>query len=648
MLSSAPESARMTRSIKLVQLPIPQMARFSASGNVPLAAGCLTIAGQAAGLNELSIEMVDADRVETMGDAALAAQLAEGEPAAVGFSLYLWNHERSLHVARAIKDLSPRTRIVIGGPEVAPDNAFLLESEAFDIAVTGEAEMVFPALLDRIAKDRCAGGLPGVAVRGKNGLSPFSPAHAPDFELTAYPSPYSPGALCVDPRRATYIETVRGCRSHCTFCFYPRSSAVLRSLDVAASAARVRALAERGAREIVFLDPTFNHRSGFDELLVALRYVRRDHEIRFFAEVRAEGLTERHADLLWEAGFHKLEIGLQSVNPRALAATRRGGSKDLVLRAAKMLEARGIDLLLDLIVGLPGDARDDVAAGIDFLADHGMGRFAQVFPLQVLPGTAMRGTAESDGLYFDRRPPYRIERTPTLATTTIEELLGYAEERFDRRLDETPRPFLCDADPTAQPPDVFVVDTDSATNPSPPLATPGAAHVALWLMGSDLWKDRERCRRAIRERLAIDPFSVLDVILAPLRPFPLDLLDSLREELAAEPRGYACRSGIFRDDPRGRRLCLVLRRGVAFPADWVAAMREELDVRREMTLDEAFAAGSRIGAALPGARIIETNPRDDESLLVALDVLCSPEDISFADRQLERAHVEKTLGVGTA
>jgi len=41
----------------------------------------------------------------------------------------------------------------------------------------------------------------------------------------------------VEARRSTYVETVRGCRSHCTFCFYPRSSSVLRVLDVERSAA---------------------------------------------------------------------------------------------------------------------------------------------------------------------------------------------------------------------------------------------------------------------------------------------------------------------------------------------------------------------------------------------------------------------------
>ena len=73
----------------------------------------------------------------------------------------------------------------------------------------------------------------------------------------------------------------------------------------------------------MFLDPTFNHRPGFDALLRALRDVNRDGQLRFFAELRAEGLTDEHADLLAACGFHRVEIGLQSVNKRALAKTRR-------------------------------------------------------------------------------------------------------------------------------------------------------------------------------------------------------------------------------------------------------------------------------------------------------------------------------------
>ena len=38
-----------------------------------------------------------------------------------------------------------------------------------------------------------------------------------------------------------------------------------------------------------------------------------------------------------------------------------------------MLHGEGIELLVDLIVGLPGDVPDDVLRGIDFLEQHGLG-----------------------------------------------------------------------------------------------------------------------------------------------------------------------------------------------------------------------------------------------------------------------------------
>ena len=74
---------------------------------------------------------------------------------------------------------------------------------------------------------------------------------------------------------------------------------------------------DRGAGEVVFLDPTFNHRP---ELRAAARRapeVNADQALRFFAEVRAEGLTPSTTPTSSRrANFTKLEIGLQSVNPR--------------------------------------------------------------------------------------------------------------------------------------------------------------------------------------------------------------------------------------------------------------------------------------------------------------------------------------------
>jgi hypothetical protein len=129
------------RRLRLVQLPVPQPAAYAATGNVPLAAGCLGVAARLHGLGDsLAFDLLPPADSDALGDTCLADRVARDEPEFLGLSLYLWNVERSLHLAREIKRRSPRTTVLIGGPEVSPDNAFVLGQGGFDVAVIGEAE----------------------------------------------------------------------------------------------------------------------------------------------------------------------------------------------------------------------------------------------------------------------------------------------------------------------------------------------------------------------------------------------------------------------------------------------------------------------------------------------------------------------------
>ena len=433
------------KKLRLVQLPVPPPAALAATGNVPLAAGCLGVAARVHGFGErVDVEVVAPSITDGTGDARLAELIAADEPDYLGLSLYLWNVDRSLHLAREVKRRSPRTKVLIGGPEVSRDNGWLLNEQGFDIAVAGEGEEALADILQRELSGGELAGLPGVAVRTATGMSGFGPPRAAQFPLSDYQSPYLEGLVPVESERSAYVEGARGCRSKCTFCFYPKAASGLRVLNPAQVESLVNGLRERGAKELSFLDPTFNHRPDFEPVLEALIRANPQRQMSFFAEVRPEGLSATHASMLKRAGFDKLEIGLQSVSAKTLKRVQRGGNPAMVAAAAKLMRAEGIDLLVDLIVGLPGDTADDVARGVDYLEKHGLGDCAQVFALYVLPGTAMRETAVEDGLVFEPDPPYRIIRTATMDERAIHDSLRAAEERLGRRLDEKPRPHLVD------------------------------------------------------------------------------------------------------------------------------------------------------------------------------------------------------------
>src|SRR5437870_13173402 len=149
--------------LRLVQLPVPPPAALASTGNVPLAAGSLGVSARVHGLtSRLSVDVVPPSVTDALGDALLAQVVSRDQPEFLGLSLYLWNVERSLHLAREVKRLSPRTRVLVGGPEVSSDNPFVLRQTGFDVAGTGEAEESFAALRDRVVEDRDAAGLPVV------------------------------------------------------------------------------------------------------------------------------------------------------------------------------------------------------------------------------------------------------------------------------------------------------------------------------------------------------------------------------------------------------------------------------------------------------------------------------------------------------
>ncbi len=630
------------KRLRLVQLPVPPPAALAATGNVPLAAGCLGVAARVHGLEQrLTIEVVSPAITDSYGDTRLAELIAQDEPEFLGLSLYLWNSERSLHLAREVKRRSPRTTVLIGGPEVGADNPFILGQQGFDVAVSGEAEDTFCALMDRLIDGRDVAGMPNVAVRTPAGLSPFGPPANANFALTQYPSPYLEGLVRVDPDRSTYVETVRGCRSHCTFCFYPRSSSVLRVLDVDRSAQLVSTLRAKGAREVVFLDPTFNHRPDFELLLEALARANPDRALSFFAEVRAEGLTPAHAAQMARAGFTKLEIGLQSVNRQTLKRVKRGGSPEKVAAAAKMLHDVGIELLVDLIVGLPGDTADDVMRGVDFLNEHQLADEAQVFALSLLPGTAMRTDALKDGVVFDPAPPYRVLRTSTMDFDTLRSTLARAEERLDRRLDELPRPHLVEHSARLEMPDVFRVDLDASL-----AAAPGAQHVALWFDAVDLFARKDAVARAIDARLAIDPYATLDVVLVARQQFPIDVIDGVRARLAAGTPSYLSRTLALRGEDLQRRITVVIPTDSRVTTGWIDAVRDVVPVFRDQTLRQAAADASSLGEQLPNARIV--GEAVDAASWTRLAQDADPAAVAFADRQLEIRWLHRQLGFGDA
>ena len=105
----------------------------------------------------------------------------------VGFSVYVWNYEISLEIARRLRAKDASVIIVFGGPHV-PDNAdgFLDEHRFIDVAVHGEGEQTFTDILEAM-ETRAWAGIQGITHRDADGAPIQEPRRVPSAISPTYP-----------------------------------------------------------------------------------------------------------------------------------------------------------------------------------------------------------------------------------------------------------------------------------------------------------------------------------------------------------------------------------------------------------------------------------------------------------------------------
>jgi radical SAM superfamily enzyme YgiQ (UPF0313 family) len=533
------------QSVLLAQLPIPPPGPQPIRANIPLAAGYLKLFARQRGLEDAwPIEILPPELANTLGDEGLAEAILARRPGLVGMTCYLWNIDRTLWLARRLKQQDPELAVVLGGPEITWDNHWVLDHPAVDYAVIGEGEQTFAELLEALGDGRDCREIPGLwakedvrargvplalpvlarigtgKARGTHAASGAPRPRTPLAALDGLSSPYLEGILDAADENTMFLETVRGCVFKCKFCYYPKSYDALYFVSREKIAANLRYAAERGVREIVLLDPTLNQRPDFADFLRLLAEHNPDRQITFFGELRGEGINDETARLLREANFSEVEIGLQSLDPRAQQLMDRKVNLKAFERGARALLDVGISVRVDLILGLPGDTPDSFRQSLDYLHRSELYTDVQVFNLSILPGTAFRHEAAELGLAHQPWPPYYVLKTPTLSLDDIYGLMAEAQEAFGLEFDPLPPPVLDFPEDAGvgEPVGVCRIDLEATKPPAIPPAARRAQAFTLWLRSADFDAASHAAAGLVRQLLAETPHTTLQVVLEPDGP----------------------------------------------------------------------------------------------------------------------------------
>ncbi len=478
----------MTEELVLfVQLPPPRFSFHEAPVNIPLAAGFMIAGLRNSCTPSVTCSILQDSIVDICGDTGLVEAIVDMNPSILALTLYVWNVQRSLFVASRIKEKLPELKVLIGGPEVTPDNAWVLRHPCVDAGVFGEGESRIAAVISVLAEQGPSHDIPGTFFR--YGKSIRSNTDLPDpWDLGLCVDPYSSGIIGPSAAGTVFVETLRGCPFRCRYCYYHKAFGTVRSHPWS-SVKKTLAWAYQdgsGVRELYLMDPSFNVSPHYRDILTLLARLRDQGDVKIHTELRADLIDEKDVELLKAAGVASAEIGLQSTNPRALALAGRTGNPDAIARGVSLLKAAQIDVTTGIIIGLPGDTRDGFSRTLDWLKQTECYSVVHPFLLSVLPGTDFRARTAEMGLAYDSRPPYFVRSTATFSEDEMHDAMLSCEDVFEVELDHIDLPSLVDSGSD------IIVRAETAR------------YVSKWILNPERFSWESKLRRIFTK--ATDPF----------------------------------------------------------------------------------------------------------------------------------------------
>jgi hopanoid C-3 methylase len=323
----------------------------------------------------------------------IARIVRESVPDVVGLScVHVLEADATVRLAEAIKAITPRTAVIVGGHAASTYPQALAGAAAIDAIVVGEGESTMPAVCDALAHGRPLESVQGLLMSdASRTFVPNGPAPALlDLATVAIPdrstvARYQKHYCCLNYMPVWTIETARGCEHRCKFCsvwqFHKRA---LRFHPNSVVLADFRA----AGPNIFVVDDTFwsdeaRSRSLADDLRAG--GVQKNWVL---VQSRLDTVV-LHPDLLerWRPLARNFDIffGFEAPTSRGLDLLHKDSDVANTIDAVKIARQLGFGVTGNFIID-PDYTEDDFRILWDFLAQHKLSRVGFTV-LTPLPGT---------------------------------------------------------------------------------------------------------------------------------------------------------------------------------------------------------------------------------------------------------------------
>jgi len=307
-----------------------------------------------------------------------------------------------------------------------------------DAGIWGEGELPLVTVANRLEQGEEWLDTPGLVWRERARLRRNPPGYQALADLPAMSRGWVDNGRYFREGGQAGFETKRGCAGDCVYSADPVAKGrAVRLRPPAAVAGELEALLGQGIDHLHTCDSELNlppeHAAAVCRELVARGLGER---LRWYAYCAPAPFDRELAALLRRAGCVGINFGVDSGEAGMLARLGRDFAPEDILAAAQACREAGIAVMLDLLLGSPGETAQSLAATIELVRKADPDLVGISLGVRVYPGTALaREVGEGPGTVGEQGPgdpQFYLEP----------EVAPFAAELLDRLI-EGDRRFLC-------------------------------------------------------------------------------------------------------------------------------------------------------------------------------------------------------------
>jgi anaerobic magnesium-protoporphyrin IX monomethyl ester cyclase len=301
------------------------------------------------------------------------SEIAKRQPEIVGITVSSLTYSRCVEMAKAVKEVCPNCKVVVGGPHASYMPETLLQHAEIDFAVIGEGESAMIQLAASILKGEpksVQATIPGVACKITGQTVSTPQQFISDLDIIPLPARhllpmkmYDRALPYIDAKPVDTMSVLRGCPYQCAYCETRELWGTnCRAFSPQRVVNEIKHLVEHyGTKGIYFVGDNFTINKARTQQVCKL-IKENQLDLKWTCETRADLINKEVLSDMKTSGCQTIFFGVESGSPRIQRKLNKNIDLQEVKHAFDLTRQVGIRTATSFMLGIPGETVEDMHA----------------------------------------------------------------------------------------------------------------------------------------------------------------------------------------------------------------------------------------------------------------------------------------------